>query len=282
MGAEFRSLRHHRTQCTVGQRKERNNDTGSLLPRRSDGTRHGRQWGLGRTIALGLRSAGAQVAVTGRQPDKNVAIGEELGDPTAVFSLDVRDEAAVERTIARVVKRFGRLDILINNAGLFRGGPVLTLAREDWDAVLASHVTGSFLCARHAAKRMIAQGSGGKIVNIGSIYSLYGTPDFADYGTAKAAVVGLTRALAIELAPHRIQVNALLPGWYETDLTRGMPATPLGEQIRRKTPAGRWGEPEDLVGTAIFLSSAASDFVTGVQLPVDGGYSVAERMIADG
>jgi 2-deoxy-D-gluconate 3-dehydrogenase len=235
--------------------------------------------GLGRAVALGLRNAGAQVAVTGRQPEKNDAIGRELGDPTAVFTLDVRDEDAVERTIAQVTERFGRLDILINNAGLFRGGSVLTLTREDWDAVLASHVTGSFLCARHAARQMIAQGGGGKIVNIGSIYSLFGTPDFADYGTAKAAIVGLTRAMAIELAPHRIQVNALLPGWYETDLTRGMPATPLGEQIRRKTPAGRWGVPEDLVGTAIFLSSAASDFVTGVQLPVDGGYSVAERAI---
>lgn len=238
--------------------------------------------GLGRAVALGLRSAGAQVAVTGRRLEKNAAIGQELGDPTAVFLLDVRDEDAVERTIAAVAERFGRLDILINNAGLFRGGSVLTLAREDWDAVLASHVTGSFLCARHAARRMIAQGGGGKIVNIGSIYSLYGTPDFADYGTAKAAIVGLTRALAIELAPHRIQVNALLPGWYETDLTRGMPATPLGEQIRRKTPAGRWGRPEDLVGTAIYLSSAASDFVTGVQLPVDGGYAVAERLVEDG
>lgn len=233
--------------------------------------------GLGRAIALGLRGAGARVAVTGRQPEKNAAIGHELGNPAAVFPLDVRDEAAVEHTIAQVVERFGRLDILINNAGLFRGGSVLTLAREDWDAVLATHVTGSFLCARHAAKRMIAQGEGGKIVNIGSIYSLYGTPDFADYGTAKAAIVGLTRALAIELAPHQIQVNALLPGWYETDLTRGMPQKPLGEQIRRKTPAGRWGEPEDLVGAAIFLSSAASDFITGVQLPVDGGYAVSER-----
>jgi 2-dehydro-3-deoxy-D-gluconate 5-dehydrogenase len=237
--------------------------------------------GLGRAIALGLRGAGAQVAVTGRQPEKNEAISQELGDPTTVFALDVRDEAAVERTMAQVVERFGRLDVLINNAGLVRGGPLLALSRENWSAVLETHVTGTFLCCKYAAGHMIAQGQGGKILNIGSIYSLFGAPEHADYGTAKTAILGLTRALAVELAPHHIQVNALLPGWFETDLTRGLPGTPRGQQIRRKTPAGRWGTPEDLVGAAIFLASTASDFVTGVQVPVDGGYAVAERLLQE-
>jgi 2-dehydro-3-deoxy-D-gluconate 5-dehydrogenase len=109
------------------------------------------------------------------------------------------------------------------------------------------------------------------------MYSLFGPPDFADYAAAKAGILGLTRALAVELAPHNIQVNAMVPGWYETDLTRGLPDTTLRQEIRRKTPAGRWGNPEDLVGTAVFLASRASDFVTGVAIPVDGGYSVAER-----
>jgi 2-dehydro-3-deoxy-D-gluconate 5-dehydrogenase len=237
--------------------------------------------GLGRAIALGLRGAGAQVAVTGRRPEKNAAIGQELGDPAAVFALDVRDEAAVERTVTQVAERFGGLDILVNNAGLFHGGPLVSLSREHWDAVIETHVTGTFLCCKYAAQRMIAQGHGGKLLNIGSMYSLLGAPEFADYGTAKTAILGLTRSLAVELAPHHIQVNALLPGWYETDLTRGLPGTPRGEQIRRKTPAGRWGTPEDLAGAAIFFTSAASDFITGTQLPVDGGYAIAERMLGE-
>lgn len=237
--------------------------------------------GLGRALAFGLRAAGARVAVTGRNPEKNTAIAQELGDASLVLSLDVRQEDAVQHTIAQVVDHFGRLDILVNNAGLFRGGSVLELSRDDWDAVISTHLTGSFLCAKHAAKTMVTQGSGGKIINIGSIYSLFGAPDFADYGSAKAGILGLTRALATELAPYNIQVNSILPGWYETDLTRGMPTTPLGETIRRKTPAGRWGEPQELVGTAVFLASAASDFVTGVSIPVDGGYSIAERLVHD-
>jgi 2-deoxy-D-gluconate 3-dehydrogenase len=196
-----------------------------------------------------------------------------------VLALDVRDEAAVEQAVARVVERYGRLDILVNNAGLFSGGSVLTLSREDWDAVVATHLTGAFLCSKHAAAAMIAGGRGGKIINIGSAYSRFGPPDFADYATAKTGVLGLTRALAVEFAVHRIQVNAILPGWFETDLTRGLPGTPLGEEIRRRTPAGRWGDPADLVGTAVYLASPASDFVTGAQIPVDGGYAVSDRLL---
>jgi 2-deoxy-D-gluconate 3-dehydrogenase len=235
--------------------------------------------GLGWAIALGLRAAGARVAVAGRNPAKNRAIADELGDPGAVFLADVRDEAAVEQTVALVMKRFGRLDILVNNAGLFRGGSVLTLSEEDWGAVIGTHLTGAFLCAKHAARAMIAGGGGGKIINIGSVYSRFGPPDFVDYATAKTGILGLTRALAVELAVHRIQVNAILPGWFETDLTRGLPATPLGEQIRRRTPAGRWGDPADLVGTAVYLASPASDFVTGAQISVDGGYAVSDRLL---
>jgi len=235
--------------------------------------------GLGRTIALGLRAAGAQVVVTGRNAEKNAAIGKELGDSGGVFSLDVRDEDAVARVVAQIVERHGRLDILVNNAGLFRGGSVLSLSREDWDAVLATHLTGAFLCAKHAANAMIKAGNGGKIINLGSMYSLFGPPRFPDYAAAKTGVLGLTRALAVELAAHRIQVNAILPGWYETDLTRGLPDKPFGQEVRRRTAAGRWGDPQDLVGTAVYLASPASDFVTGVSIPVDGGYSVSDRLL---
>jgi 2-deoxy-D-gluconate 3-dehydrogenase len=235
--------------------------------------------GLGRSIALGLRAAGAKVAVTGRNPEKNAAMSRELDQTGEVATLDVRDEEAVTRTIAQVVDRFGQLNILVNNAGLFRGGSVLNLTRDDWEAVIGTHLTGSFLCAKQAARVMITGKAGGKIINIGSMYSLFGPPDYPDYAAAKTGILGLTRALAVELAVHHIQVNAMLPGWFETDLTRGMPASPLGEQIRRKTPAGRWGNLEDVVGTAVFLASAASDFVTGACIPVDGGYAVADQSV---
>lgn len=235
--------------------------------------------GIGRAIALELRDAGAFVTVTGRNEKKNSAIAEVLGKSGAVISLDVREEEAVEKTMATVIDKFGRLDILVNNAGLFKGGSVLDLTRKDWDAVIETHLTGSFLCAKHAARMMIKGGAGGKIINIGSAYSTFGPPDFSDYATAKTGILGLTRALAVELAIHNIQVNAILPGWFETELTSGMPKSDAGEEIRCKTPAGRWGNLDDLIGTAVYLSSAASDFVTGTCIPVDGGYAVADRKL---
>lgn len=233
--------------------------------------------GIGRAIALGLQAAGARVAVTGRNREKNAAIAGELGEDGAVFELDVREEAAVERMFAAVVERFGRIDVLVNNAGVASGGAVVEMAQGVWDAVLATHLTGAFLCAKHAARAMLGQGEGGKIINIGSMYSVFGPPASVNYASAKAGLLGLTRALAVELAPHNIQVNAILPGWFPTGMTGRLPHSPIGEQIRRKTPAGRWGDPEDLVGAAVFLASRASAFVTGAQIPVDGGYLVADR-----
>jgi 2-dehydro-3-deoxy-D-gluconate 5-dehydrogenase len=227
-----------------------------------------------------LAAAGAQIAVTGRSAEKNSDTANEFGGER-VFALDVRDELAVEDTISSVVARFGRLDVLVNNAGLFRGGSVLDLSREAWDEVVGTHLTGSFPCAKHAARSMAAHGDGAKIINVGSMYSIFGAPRFADYAAAKTGILGLTRSLAVELASSRIQVNAILPGWYETDLTRGLPAKPMGEQIRRRTPARRWGVADDLIGTTVYLASAASDFVTGVCIPVDGGYHVADRIMDD-
>lgn len=233
--------------------------------------------GLGRVMALGLQSAGARVAVTGRNPDKNEAVRQELTDGLAL-EVDVREETEVERAVSEVVSTFGKLDILVNNAGVVHGGPVLELSLEDWAAAIDTNLTGSFLCAKHAGRAMVARDEGGKIINIGSIYSIYGTPEYAEYGSSKAGVLGLTRALAIELAPHGIQVNAILPGWYETDMTQDEVGTRRAEEITRKTPAGRWGNPEDLIGAAVFLASDASSFVTGAAIPVDGGYLISEYM----
>ncbi len=235
--------------------------------------------GLGRAMALGLRDAGARVAVTGRDPDKNAQMAAELGADGAVFNLDVRHEDAVTSTLSTVVEQFGRLDILVNNAGVvLSNGPITAMPLSEWDVVIGTNLTGAFLCAKHAARAMIRGRRGGKIINIASIYALYGPPDFAHYPSAKAGLLGLTRALAVELAPHDIQVNAIVPGWFQTAMTGDMPGTALGEQIRRKTPASRWGEPGDLVGAAVFLASHASNFITGAQLPVDGGYLVADRL----
>ena len=236
--------------------------------------------GLGRVMALGLQSAGARVAVTGRNPAKNRAVGDELVDGLAIEA-DIRDESDVESAVSEVVAALGSLDILVNNAGVVRGAPILDLSKEDWSAGIDTNLTGSFLCAKHAGRAMVAGGRGGKIINIGSVFSIYGTPGFAEYGSSKAGVLGLTRALAIELAPHDIQVNAILPGWYETDMTQDEVGTTRGDEIRRKTPAGRWGDPADLVGAAVFLASAASAFVTGAAIPVDGGYLVSESLTPD-
>jgi 2-deoxy-D-gluconate 3-dehydrogenase len=231
--------------------------------------------GLGFAVARGLRSAGATVTVTGRDPANNEAAIQAFG-PEAVFELDIRDEERVQSAVREIVGRFGSLDVLVNNAGVGRSGAVDELDVEAWGEVLDSHLRGAFLCSKHAVPAMRARGAG-KIVNVGSMFSLFGPPGFSPYAAAKTGILGLTRALAVELAPT-IQVNTVLPGWFETELTRGTRASPRGDEIRR-TPTGRWGEPVDLVGPAIFLASPASDFVTGVALAVDGGYAVSERLL---
>jgi 2-deoxy-D-gluconate 3-dehydrogenase len=237
--------------------------------------------GLGRAIALAMREAGAQVVVTGRNPDKNRAIAEELEPGEAVLPLDVYDEAAVAKTVRQVVERCGRLDILVNNAGQAKRGFVPELAKDDWEAILQVNLTGAFLCAKHAAQAMMAGGRGGKIINIGSMYSLFGPPNAASYATSKSGLLGLTRALAVELCQHNIQVNAILPGWFLTEMTGHLRGQPLEDFVRRKTPAGRWGNPQELTGLAILLASSGSDFITGTAIPVDGGYAVADRLLYD-
>ncbi len=220
--------------------------------------------GLGLMIALGLKTAGARVIGAGRNPAKN-AVAAKLLD--ACVALDVTDESSVDEAFSSL----GPVDILVNAAGIVVVGPAMEVGRAAFNSVLDAHVTGSYLCARAAAGSMA---SGGKIVNIGSMYSLFGSPVAGSYATAKAAVLGLTRSLAVDFAPRNIQVNAILPGWFATDSTKGILAIPLGEKIRSLTPAGRWGEGRDVAAVAVFLASAASDFVTGAAIPVDGGYSI--------
>jgi 2-dehydro-3-deoxy-D-gluconate 5-dehydrogenase len=237
--------------------------------------------GLGRAMALAFREAGATVVVTGRDPQKNQAVAQELGQADQVLPLDVYDEPAVERAIGLTCERFGQLDILVNNAGQSRRGSVPEVSKDDWEDILNVNLTGTFLCAKHASRAMIAGQRGGKIINMGSMYSLFGPPNVASYATSKAGLLGLTRSLAVELCHHNIQVNAILPGWYLTQMNSHLQNMPLADYVRRKTPAGRWGNPQDLVGLAILLASTASDFITGAAIPVDGGYSVADRLLYD-
>lgn len=237
----------------------------------------GANGGIGRSIALGYKAMGATVIASGRSPSKNEAMAGELGDGHEVISLDVRDEDAVNQAIASIAGKHGRFDILVNNAGIARRINTLDMDTEDWHAVIDTHLNGSFYCAKAAAKAMVGAGNGGKIINIGSMYSLLGPPNVTNYAAAKTGILGLTRGLAVELAVHKIQVNALVPGWHKTDLNRDLLDGPLGEEIRHKTPARRLGTADDLAGGAIFLASDAAEFVTGTTLVVDGGYSIMDR-----
>ncbi len=237
----------------------------------------GANGGIGRSIAMSFKRAGATVVATGRNPEKNSAIAAELGDGHRVINLDVRDEAVVDQAVAGIVARQGHLDILVNNAGIARRGTVLESPTQNWTDLIETHLTGAFHCARAVARHLAHSRAGGKIINIGSMYSLFGPPNAAGYAAAKTGMVGLTRALAVEWAEYNIQVNAILPGWHVTDLNRSLLETQIGEDIRHKTPARRLGHPDDLGATAVFLAAPAADFITGQCITVDGGYSVADR-----
>jgi 2-deoxy-D-gluconate 3-dehydrogenase len=235
--------------------------------------------GIGRTLALALREAGAKVAIGGRRADRNAAVLAELGDQAAAFELDVCDEASVERAIGGVVERFGRIDILVNNAGDVNRKSVMELERSDWDRVMAINLTGPFLCTKHAARRMKAQGSG-KIINVASVYGLTAPSKGLQvaYTASKTGVIGLTRVNAVELMPLGIQVNAIAPGYFFTEMTGELRGTSLEQAIKRRTPSGRLGETSELVGTCIYLASSASDHVSGICIPVDGGYLASDGL----
>ena len=236
--------------------------------------------GIGRGIALGMAEAGASVAILGRNKDKNARVLAELkaiGAPSMAAAVDVTDRAALEPAFRQVEAELGPVDILVNNAGIVAlSGGILQESPETWDNVLETQLNAVFLLSRIAARSMAAR-KRGKIINIGSMYSYFGSGLVPSYSAAKGAIVQLTKSTAIELAPHGIQVNALAPGWIETDMTapvRSEELKAMGDAILARTPAGRWGLPEELAGPAIFLASSASDFVTGETIRVDGGYAI--------
>jgi 2-deoxy-D-gluconate 3-dehydrogenase len=233
--------------------------------------------GIGLGIAKGLAAAGAAIVIAARRAEKNLEAAraiEAFNVKTAALEVDVCKEESCRSMIESTVERFGRIDILVNNAGIaIRKQPeAYTLA--EWNKVIDTNLTGAFLCA-HAAYPHMKNGGGGKIVNVGSMLSIFGTSFAAPYAASKGGIVQMTKALACAWAKDNIQVNAILPGWIDTPLTQAArkEVPDLNERVIARTPANRWGEPQDFVGIAVFLASSASDFITGAAIPVDGGYS---------
>lgn len=235
--------------------------------------------GIGLGIARGLARAGAAVAVVGRKAEKLAAAVEhleELGASAIGLPCDIADEAAVAALPGQVADRLGGLDILVNNAGMNIRKRPEDLSAEEWRQVMDANLMAAFLCAK-ACYPPMRQAGGGKIINNGSMLSIFGAPWGPVYGASKGGVVQLTKSLAAAWAADNIQVNCILPGWIDTELTVRARAEVEGlhEKVLARTPAGRWGQPDDFAGVAVFLASAASDFITGTALPVDGGYSTA-------
>jgi 2-dehydro-3-deoxy-D-gluconate 5-dehydrogenase len=235
--------------------------------------------GLGLGMARGLAGAGARVIVAARNQDKSrrvLAELDKLGAGAALaIEVDVTNEKSVEALFRETAERCGRVDILINNAGTNVRKLPQDLSLTEWHHVVDTNLTSAYLCS-HAAYQHLKAGGRGKIVNVGSMMSIFGTAFTPAYAASKGGIVQLTKSCASAWARDNIQVNSILPGWIDTELTQGarreIPG--LNENVLRRTPAGRWGSIDDLRGVAVFLASPASDFITGAAITVDGGYSI--------
>ncbi len=235
--------------------------------------------GIGKSIARGLASVGANIVIAARNEVKTTEavreIYEEFGIQVIGVRVDLQQEEQIRDLAAKTLETFGCIDILVNNAGTNIRKLPQDYKAVEWDEVLDTNLRGAFLCSQVVYPAMKTVG-GGKIINIGSMTSIFGAAKLAPYGTSKGGIVQLTRSLAVAWALDNIQVNAILPGWINTNLTRQAKKEIPGleERVINRTPVGRWGEPDELAGVAIFLASRAANFVTGVALPVDGGFSV--------
>lgn len=240
--------------------------------------------GIGKAIAEALAGAGANIlladiafgAVTKEHPDTVTEIKQKFGVEVLGVKVDVRQEDDNKEMVRQALNKFGRIDILVCNAGIPSGGILPEdMPIKKWDEIITTNLSSFFIAAKEVYPIMAKKG-GGKIISIGSITSLFGVGSFAVYGASKGGVLQLTRGLASAWAKDNIQVNCILPGWINTDLSiRAKQRDPeLEQRIASRTPAGRWGEPAEIGGTAIFLSSRASDFVTGAAIAVDGGYAI--------
>ncbi len=234
----------------------------------------GSSQGLGLAIARGLAQAGAAVVLNGRDEKKLAATADALraeGVKVYPAAFDVTDGAAGAAAVARAEAEFGVIDILVNNAGIQRRAPLAEMTEEQWRSVIDTNLTSAFLVSRAVAPRMIARGRG-KIINICSVMSEVSRPTIANYAAAKGGLKMLTRAMAVEWAKHGLQTNGIAPGYFVTELNQPLVENvDFNKWICGRTPAGRWGQPHELAGAAVFLASTASDFVNGQVLYVDGG-----------
>ncbi len=234
--------------------------------------------GLGFSIAQGLGEAGAHVVLNGRKPEALAASAQTLTDAglsasTSVF--DVSDGDAVRTAIGAIESERGSIDILVNNAGIQRRGPLVDFKQKDWDDIIATNLTAPFLVSQAVLAGMIARKCG-KIIHIASLMSELARPTVVPYTAAKGGVRQLTRGMAVELAPHNIQVNAISPGYFATEMNRALiDNAEFNAWVCKRTPAGRWGEPAEIAGLAVFLASAAANYITGQLITIDGGMSVA-------
>ncbi len=234
--------------------------------------------GIGLGMARGLASAGADVVIAARKAEKSKGAAAELaklGVRTGVVEVNVADDASCKKMVADAVKQMGRIDILVNNAGINIRKPPESYTVAEWREILSINLDGAFYCSQAVYPEMKKAG-GGKIINIGSMMSLFGAPLTTAYAASKGGLVQMTRALATAWAKDNIQVNSILPGWIDTELTQRarVDIEGLNENVLSRTPAGRWGTPDDFSGIAVFLAAPASDFVTGAAIPVCGGFSV--------
>jgi 2-deoxy-D-gluconate 3-dehydrogenase len=233
--------------------------------------------GIGLGMAEGLARAGASVLVAGRNTGKNAAAVktlQALGATAAAVVVDVTQQPACKTMVATALDQFGRLDILINNAGINIRKQPQEYTPDEWKSVLETNLSSAFYCSQAAYPAMLKSG-GGKIINIGSMLSIFGAAFAGPYGASKGGIVQLSKSLACAWAKDNIQVNSVLPGWIDTELTRAARKEVAGlhERVLARTPTGRWGDPADFAGIAVFLASSASDFVNGAAITVDGGYS---------
>ncbi|MCW0046680.1 2-dehydro-3-deoxy-D-gluconate 5-dehydrogenase KduD [Brevundimonas sp. BT-123] len=230
--------------------------------------------GLGQGIALALAEAGADiVSVALSESDDTVAKVQAMGRRAHAISADLTSIEPVERVVQETLAAMGRIDILVNNAGLIRRADAVDFTETDWDLVMNTNLKTVFFMSQAVARLFIKQGDGGKIINIASMLSFQGGIRVPSYTASKSGVAGLTKLMANEWAPHRITANAIAPGYFATANTQALREDPVrSAEILGRIPAGRWGEPSDLGGAAVFLASRASDYVQGAILPVDGGW----------
>ncbi|MFE3060281.1 SDR family NAD(P)-dependent oxidoreductase [Nocardia sp. NPDC059239] len=234
--------------------------------------------GIGHAMAVGLARAGADVAVWARNVEKSVSVVDEiraLGVKATAVQCDITDEQAVDEAMERTVEELGPLDCFVANAGIAEAAPITEMSLDTWHRVLRTNLDGGFLCSRAAARRFVAQGTGGSMIVVSSTISRYGGAGQAAYATSKTGLIGLARTLAVELARHQVRCNVLIPGWTRTAMNTHLQADEKFMQVTTaRTPARRWADPEEFYEVAAFLGDPALTFHTGNEIVVDGGYTI--------